>query len=92
MVQAKPTATGPHRSSSTSKENRRGETEQRKLHVNSTRIEGSEKETVGEDELTTLNKLSMLNAGARYELLSINKQLLDFDISMKAQKRINNVE
>lgn len=36
-----------------------------------------------EDELSTLDKLSYMNAGARYELLSINQQLLNFDLKFK---------
>jgi len=52
------------------------------MQVNTSRIiEGITKGQ--DDELMTLNKLSLMNAGARYELLSINKQLLDFDMNLK---------
>lgn len=36
-----------------------------------------------EDEMQALDKLSYMNAGARYELLSINQQLLNFDLKFK---------
>ena len=67
---------------STSKENKKIN-DIKKMQVNTTRIENSAKGQ--DDELLTLNKLSLLNAGARYELLSINKQLLDFDMNLKVK-------
>jgi len=54
----------------------------KQIQINTTRIESMQEQ---DDELLTLNKLSFMNAGARYELLSINKQLLDFDLNMKVK-------
>lgn len=39
-----------------------------------------------EDDLATLNKLSLINADARYELLNVNKQILDFGLNLKVIK------
>jgi hypothetical protein len=56
------------------------------VQINTTRLEKSTRGQGPEDELLTLNKLSFMNAGARYELLSINEQLLDFDMNLKVRE------
>ena len=68
---------------STSKENLKA-IDLRKFQISTTRTANIKREQ--EDELQTLNKLSYLNAGARYELLSINQQLLDFDLKFKVRQ------
>lgn len=40
-----------------------------------------------DDDMARLGKLSLINMGARYELLNANKMLLDFDISMRVSVR-----
>lgn len=78
-------------SQNTPKENRRTSTENKpkRQQVNTTRIEDASvadkllASPFAEDELATLSKLSLMNAGARYELLSINEQLLDFNVNIK---------
>jgi len=56
----------------------------KKSAVNTSRLEENEisKENI-DDDIATLSKLSYMNAGARYELLSINQQLLDFDLKFQ---------
>ena len=69
-----------------SKENKKVP-EAKKMQVSTTRMEANKKGQ--DDELSTLSKLSYMNAGARYELLSINEQLLDFDMNLKVQRNQN---
>ena len=38
-----------------------------------------------DEDMYKLDKLSLMNAGARYELLNINQQLLDFDMNLKVK-------
>ncbi len=41
-----------------------------------------------DDDMARLGKLSLINMGARYELLNANKMLLDFDISLRVRTRV----
>ena len=41
-----------------------------------------------DDEMTRLNNLNLINASARYDLLHVNQQLIDFKIGqVKAQQK-----
>ena len=45
------------------------------------KMNGKEDENIQDDDIEKIDRLQLINASARYQLLSANQQLLDFHLS-----------